>query len=131
MLSARIEQALLPVQRNRTLNARSVMRGNLCGAARREIGDYWRAYIGTSAGGLTGAKGEFRSKKVGRNVFAQLAYPLTRYFRRFSGRNLRRIGGPRGTACIAQAVDYPSRLARRRVEFVCFLAQITQLLIRP
>jgi len=31
------------------LNARSVIGGNLCGAARREIGDYGRAYIGTAA----------------------------------------------------------------------------------
>jgi hypothetical protein len=40
-----IERALLPVQRNRTLNARSVMGGGLCGAARREVGDYWSADV--------------------------------------------------------------------------------------
>jgi hypothetical protein len=49
MLSAMIERALLPVQRNKTLNARSVMRASLCRAARREIGNYGRAYIGTTA----------------------------------------------------------------------------------
>src|SRR5271165_5350827 len=49
MLSARIERALLPVQRNRTLNTRSVMGGDLRGTARREVGDDGRAYIGTAA----------------------------------------------------------------------------------
>src|ERR1700730_7591462 len=48
MLSVRIERALLPVQRNRTLNGRSGMDASLPRAARGEIGNERRAYVRTT-----------------------------------------------------------------------------------
>jgi len=52
MLSAMIERALLPVQRNNTLKTRSAISSLLRWAARGEIGDQRRAQIGAPAAAI-------------------------------------------------------------------------------
>src|SRR4051794_3928362 len=66
MPSARTERAALPVQRNRTLQARSAMSGLLVGAAIRQRGQGWGANLRVALAAVTHEElDEARERRIG------------------------------------------------------------------